>query len=250
MLVEILVVAAVSGLVQGLSGFAFGLIATAFWAWMMSPQQVVPLVVLSSLIGQLVSFIEIRSEIRPKLAGPFLIGGMLGVPLGMVVLQSLNIFVFRATVGIGIILLCAVMWRTDRNRKVQGNIYADGCVGVVSGFMAGACGIGGPPMTIWCALQKWPMRVQRATYQLFLIFIQVFIIAIMFWKGILHADILNSFYFIAPTVVVFSWTDSILARRLDQAQFRKIILLLLLLSGIALILPLLQAIFTILTAGR
>ena len=44
----------VSGFVQGLSGFAFGLVAMAFWAWSLDPVLAGPLVVFGSLIGQLV----------------------------------------------------------------------------------------------------------------------------------------------------------------------------------------------------
>ena len=40
--------------VQGLSGFAFGLVAMGIWAWSLDPVLAGPLVVFGSLIGQLV----------------------------------------------------------------------------------------------------------------------------------------------------------------------------------------------------
>ena len=49
----VLLGALVAGFVQGLSGFAFGLVAMAFWVWAVAPQLAGPLVVFGSLIGQL-----------------------------------------------------------------------------------------------------------------------------------------------------------------------------------------------------
>ena len=37
-LVAVIAGAVVAGFVQGLSGFAFGMVAMAFWAWLVAPQ--------------------------------------------------------------------------------------------------------------------------------------------------------------------------------------------------------------------
>ena len=39
-----------AGFVQGLSGFAFGLVAMTFWVWVIPPQLAGPLVVFGSLL--------------------------------------------------------------------------------------------------------------------------------------------------------------------------------------------------------
>ena len=43
--------AAVAGFVQGLSGFAFGLVAMSFWAWTVEPQLAALLAVFGALTG-------------------------------------------------------------------------------------------------------------------------------------------------------------------------------------------------------
>ena len=40
--------AAVAGFVQGLSGFAFGMVAMSFWAWVLPPQEAAALSVFGS----------------------------------------------------------------------------------------------------------------------------------------------------------------------------------------------------------
>src|ERR1700676_3744261 len=60
-IVLIVLGAVAGGLVQGLSGFAFGLIAMAFWAWAVPPQLAAPMVVFGSLLGQLLALGTIRT---------------------------------------------------------------------------------------------------------------------------------------------------------------------------------------------
>ena len=70
--------AALAGFVQGLSGFAFGLVALAVWAWVLEPALAGPLVVFGSLVGQVVALPQLRLASLPR-ALPFVLGGLVGV---------------------------------------------------------------------------------------------------------------------------------------------------------------------------
>lgn len=240
MSVAILLVAALSGFIQGLSGFAFGLIATACWAWMMEPQQVVPLVVMGSMLGQSVSVLSVRSDISLSRVSPFVVGGLAGVPLGAAVLQALDALAFRTSVGGGLLVFCSLMLRAERFPRVRAGRSADGCVGFIAGTLAGACGMGGPPMTLWCALRDWNMRVQRATFQPFFLVVQLQVLALLAWHGFIDAPLLRLFAFIAPVIVACSWLGSRLAGRFSDANFRRFLLLLLLVAGGMLVAPALR----------
>lgn len=237
MLLEIALVGAISGLVQGLSGFAFGLIATSLWAWMMAPQQVVPLVVLGSLLGQCISILSVRNSISVARVSPFVVGGAVGVPLGAAVLHAMNAQAFRASVGVGLIVFCTLMLRADRLPKVKAGRPADGCIGFLSGTLAAACGMGGPPMTLWCALRDWDMTTQRATFQSFFIVIQVQVLAWYVGQGVIDRPLLSIFAVVAPVIVAASWIGSRLARRFSDRKFQRMVFLLLLASGLMLLAP-------------
>ena len=237
MLAEILLVGAISGFVQGLSGFAFGLIATSFWAWMLAPQQVVPLVVLGSLLGQCTSILSVRKRVSVSRVSPFLVGGIVGVPLGATVLHALNAQAFRVIVGLGLIVFCTLMLRADRLPKVTGGRPADGCIGLFSGVLAGACGMGGPPMTLWCALRTWDTTTQRATFQAFFIVIQIQVVALYSWQGVIDRPLLSMFMAVAPVIVASSWLGSRLALRLSHQKFQRMVFQLLIASGVKLLAP-------------
>ena len=75
--------AALAGFVQGLSGFAFSLIALSVWAWALAPQIAAPLAVFGALVGQIASLASVRSGFELRSIAPLVLGGALGVPLGV-----------------------------------------------------------------------------------------------------------------------------------------------------------------------
>ncbi len=236
-LAGILLVGALSGFVQGLSGFAFGLVATSLWAWMMKPQEVVVLVVLGSVVGQLTSVMSVRKQVDRRRVTPFLLGGAIGVPIGIAVLHLLDATAFRAIVGLGLVAFCTVMLTVPRPPRVRAGAGADGIVGAVSGVLGGASGLAGPPMIIWCAMRGWDMATQRATYQSFFIVVQCLILALMVWNGAIGSSQLALFVWLAPVVVLSSWVGSRIARNYDQKAFRRLVFSLLIVAGVALVIP-------------
>ena len=74
--------AIVAGFVQGLSGFAFGMVAMSFWAWGLEPRLAASLTVFGSLTGQLIAVFSVRRGFSWALLWPFVLGGLAGIPLG------------------------------------------------------------------------------------------------------------------------------------------------------------------------
>jgi uncharacterized membrane protein YfcA len=97
------------GLMQGLSGFAFGLAAMAFWAWVVSPQLAGAMVVFGALTGQLLSLAAFRRSFHLGLVLPFVLGGALGVPLGVALLFRIDQNLFKAAIGTVLVLWCPIM---------------------------------------------------------------------------------------------------------------------------------------------
>jgi hypothetical protein len=238
-LAEVVLVGAVSGFVQGLSGFAFGLIATSFWAWMMDPQRVVPLVVMSSVLGQCISIASVRSQVQVRRVSPFVIGGLVGVPLGAAVLSSLDAATFRGWFGLGLIVFCSMMLKADRLPRLDAPRPADGCIGFVAGALGGACGMGGPPITLWCSLRNWDALTQRATYQAFFIVMQAQVLALYAWHGLIDRELVRVFLWLAPVIVTFSFLGSRVARRLHDDRLKRLVFVLLLVSGAMMVAPVL-----------
>ena len=66
--------AVVAGFVQGLSGFAFGMVAMSFWAWTIKPQLAAAMAVFGALTGQIIAAVSVRRGFDFRLVFPFLLG--------------------------------------------------------------------------------------------------------------------------------------------------------------------------------
>src|SRR4051794_13216634 len=136
--------AAAGGLVQGLSGFAFGLVALSIWAWGLDPVLAGPLTVFCSLVGQLLTIGTLRRGFEARRALPFILGGVLGVPLGVALLQRIDPDGFRLAVGLLLVVWCpAMLLARDLPRVERGGRLADAAAGLGGGGMGGRGGARG-----------------------------------------------------------------------------------------------------------
>src|SRR4029077_12824457 len=78
-----------AALVTGIAGFAFGIVAAAVWLHFLPPAQAASLIIAYGLIVQAVAVWKLRRSLQWRRIMPFLIGGAIGVPLGVVLVHWL-----------------------------------------------------------------------------------------------------------------------------------------------------------------
>ena len=101
--------AAVAGFVQGLTGFAFGLVAMSIWVWGIAPGVASVMVVVGGFSGQLLSAVRVRRMPPWAMLLPLLGGALLGIPLGVAVLPHINAAMFKLGFGAMLVLWCPLM---------------------------------------------------------------------------------------------------------------------------------------------
>jgi uncharacterized membrane protein YfcA len=222
------------GLVQGLSGFAFGLVAMTVWVWVVSPQVAGPLVVFGSLVGQLVSIRAFRSHFDGRRISPPVLGGCIGTPIGVVATTSKT--VFKLTVGLVLLVYCPLMLclRAVPHISVGGR-WADGSVGLIGGMMGGLGGLNEPAPTLWCWLRGWSRHERRAVFQAFSLSMQSLTLTMYCATGLITRETLSLFALVAPAMILPTLLGVRLYARFSEAGFRRLILILLSLSGIVLL---------------
>ena len=146
----LIVGAVVAGFVQGLSGFAFSMVAMSFWVWGIEPRVAAVMAVFGSLTGQIVAAFSVKRGLGMHALAPFLAGGALGIPLGILVLPYLNPHLFKLVLGLLLVVWCPFMLFSKNLPKVTGGgRFADGVVGVAGGIMGGLGGFSGAMPTLW-----------------------------------------------------------------------------------------------------
>ena len=114
----------------------------------------------------------------------------------------------------------------------------DSGVGVLNGMLGGLTGLGGVIITIWVQLRDWPKDVQRTVFQP-VIFSTMSITAITYAiSGAYTLEVTKLFLLGLPALGAGLWIGMKLYGHLNEAAFRRVILLLLLASGLTLVVPL------------
>src|SRR6476646_10668438 len=98
-----LVAAFFGGLTSGLSGFAMGLVVSGVWLHIITPGQNALLLVLCGLVTQGSGIWRVRHVINWRAIAPFLLGGVIGVPIGTALLTRVDQNMLR--LGIGVLLI-------------------------------------------------------------------------------------------------------------------------------------------------
>lgn len=236
----ILLGAAVAGFVQGMSGFAFGLVAMAFWSWVLEPAVAGPLVVFCSIIGQGMGMRLLKISAIPK-AVPFILGGLAGVPLGVVVLPLVNPQMFQAGLGALLLVWCPAMLLATKLPRIApngplGGRIADGIAGALGGIMGGIGGLPGPIPTLWCVLRGWDRLTQRSVFQLVFLTMHVTTMTGYLVTGTITAEAAWLFPVMVPIVIASALLGARAYQRLGEIGFQRIVLGLLAVSGAILLL--------------
>jgi uncharacterized membrane protein YfcA len=88
-----------SGFVSGLAGFGTGLVALGFWLHVVNPVVSAALVVICSVVSQAQSLYILRRAVAWHRFWPFLIGGVLGVPIGVAALRFVDPKILKVFLG-------------------------------------------------------------------------------------------------------------------------------------------------------
>ncbi|MDB5602664.1 MAG: permease [Xanthobacteraceae bacterium] len=225
------------GLTSGLAGFAMGLVVSGVYLHILTPIQTAVLIVGFGFVTQGYGVWTLRHALKWRLALPFMIGGLAGVPAGTILLTYIDPAYLR--IGVGVLLVLYSIYGLTRPsiKPVQGGVAVDTAIGFLNGMLAGLTGLVGIVVVIWCQLRNWPKDVQRAVFQPVLLATIVTSTVTLSFAGAVTADTMKLYLLGLPCMLAGTWLGLKLYGKIDDAQFRKIVLLLLLVFGLSLIVP-------------
>ncbi len=223
-------------LVAGLSGFAFGLVAASIWLYILTPLQTATLIIAFGLIVQGYAVWKLRRALDWTRLRPFVLGAALGVPVGVFILTWANPAHMRMGVGLFLVLYSLyALFRPAIPPVKTVSPVVDAGVGFLNGVLGGITGLAGILVTIWCGLRGWPKDAQRTVFQP--VAVATFLMSAV-WigaRGAITPDIIQLFLVGLPALLAGTWLGLKLFGRLDEAGFRKVVLVLLLASGVVLV---------------
>src|ERR1700744_2332057 len=155
------------GFVSGLAGFGTALMALGVWLYVLPPSLAVPLVLISSVVAQSATLPAMWRSFDLTLVWPFIIGGLLGVPLGTMLVAHADPHVFKLTIGVFLLVFPIALYFSTPMAFAFGGKLADGMIGFAGGILGGLAGLSGPLPILWASVRGWGKDERRGVFQVF-----------------------------------------------------------------------------------
>ena len=216
----------------GAAGFGDALVATAFWLPIFTPQEAVPLIVALGLTIQIVTLWRLRRQLDYRRMVPFIVGGALGIPLGSHLLGYADPDVFRLSMGVFLLVYGGFLLSLKAMPAIAaGGRLLDGGVGGVGGVLGGLAGLSGFIPALWCTQRGWPPEQQRGVTQPYILTMHGMALGWLAVGGFVTAKTGDHYLWTLPGIVAGCWLGLKFYGRMDARKFRKIVLIMLMISG-------------------
>lgn len=232
----------IAGFIQGLTGFAFGLVAMSFWVWVLAPQLAAPLVVFASLWSHIISLSSERKTYAfdKILVLPYILAGLIGVPIGTWLLDQVQPEFFKLILGSFLILWSPIMLFNPQFSFIKNTgLYADSGIGFIGGILGGLGGFSGALPSAWVMLKNLPKDKQRYIMRHFNFAIQLFALTAYLIQGHLKMEHLSYMAILIISVSIPAILGTKLFYKISETQFKRVVLSLLFSSGLLMCLSIL-----------
>jgi len=151
-------------------------------------------------------------------------------------LPSVPVQAFKIFIGVFLICFCGFMLASGKTFKITfGGRVADGVIGLIGGVLGGIAGLSGAPTTIWASLRGWGKDERRGVFQAFNLTILLIALASQSIGGFITKEVGWLTLIALPGTVAGAWAGRRLYSKLGTHGFDRLVLTVLLLSGISLI---------------
>ena len=224
------------GFVNGMTGFGTALTGLPMWLQAVEPVIAAQLASGCSVLGHVTTLPTMWRAVDWRRLAPMLTAGLIGVPIGTWVLPFIPLAAFKMAVGAILIVYCSFMlFVAGRVQLTAGGRWAEAAVGFAGGILGGIAALSGVLPTIYASLKGWPKAERRIFFQAFNLTLLTAMLAASLVQGLIGMRFLMAFAVAVPGTLAGSWIGVRLYRMLDDRRFDRVVLFVLLLSGIGLI---------------
>jgi uncharacterized membrane protein YfcA len=238
--IAVLVAGALAGgFINGLAGFGTALLSLGLWLQVLPPGQAVAMVVVLSVISGLQGVWIVRSDVRANRTRllRFVLPALPGVPLGGLALSVISAPVLKLVIAAMMVLYGSFfMFRRSLPHFSRPTPAADMAVGFTGGVLGGAAGLSGALPTMWCAIRPWTKSETRAVLQPYNVLVLALAVVSLAFYGHYTAKTLLMILLMLPVTLIGAQLGIFVYRRLDDSQFRRLLIGLLFASGVLLFL--------------
>ena len=226
-----------AGATKGISGIGLPVVATPILAVLYDLPTAIAVAILPTALSDMPILYTYRSEWRQSFRFiPMIVAGTAGILIGTQILIRVDQGILKATLGLSVLLFVAISWfhllprLSDRFATRWG-----AAAGLLAGILQGATGTSAPVITVFF----YQLRLSRAA---FLFLINVFFLTVdsiqmgsLIWVGIYTPRLFLLALAAAALVGPMVFLTLRLQKRINEQLFRRIVLLVLALTGVVLL---------------
>ena len=231
-----IVVVLIGAVVQGMVGFGSSLVAMPLLAGVLGVTVAAPLMVLLKLVLTATIAFRYRRDLRWAVIGQLFIGALFGAPLGVLALRRIPETL--VLLGLGAVLVSHALYALLGPRMPELRHAAWGYLaGFLTGLLAGAYGIFGPPIALYGACCRWSPQEFKGTIQVFFFGAALITATVHAFDGNFTPNIGRYFVLSIPAVLLGTalgaQVDRVFAKRTEL--FRRLVWGFIFLLGVRLI---------------
>ncbi|MEM9144645.1 MAG: sulfite exporter TauE/SafE family protein [Pseudomonadota bacterium] len=228
--------AAAGGFVNGLAGFGTALFALGWWLQVLAPIEAVALSLALSIAAGVPGLWMVRRDIEPWTIARFLLPALLGIPIGLWLLKRVDAGPLTVLVAALLLTYGVYFARRKELPVLSGDRpVSDGAVGLAGGVLGGLAGLSGALPTMWVALRPWTKQGRRALLQAYNLAVLSVAAILLWWAGGYGGRVPMALLLTLPVTLIAARAGMAVFQRLDDQQFRRLLVLLMLASGCVLL---------------
>jgi len=226
-----MIIVLVAGFLQGLTSFGLSIVAIPLLIRIIPLQEVVPIIVVLALLTNALILTSAREEIKFKKFVPLVLMGILFLPVGAYSLKYLNPSYLKLCFGI-LITVFSLLLILKKTFPIKREKIGYIVTGSLSGFLNGSLSLSGPPVVLFLSNQGIDKGTFRANITLYFLILNVIAIMVFLATGLMNRAVGERIVYLAPALAVGVLAGIKVSKRLGDETFRKVVLILLLISGV------------------
>jgi uncharacterized protein len=204
-----------AALLQATNGFGFAVLAVPFFLLLAPPDVAILSIIVISLATSALVMPGLYRSVEPGLLRRLTIGGVIGLPIGLVAFSHVRPLIVSAVAG-AMITIFAAMLALDRARELPARIAMrpgrDLAAGTVAGITTALVGMSGPPVLVYLMLTRTPARTMRATLIAFFVLVYAATLA----AEIVFVGVPRTAWLIAASLLPFVWVGGRIGLRVGD----------------------------------
>ena len=236
LIVFLLIGAAAGGFINGLAGFGTALFALGWWLQVMPPLQAVALVLVMSVCSGIQGVFLVRHAIQPRRLAQFLVPALFGIPIGLQILKRVDADTLKILVAVLLLTYGGYFtFRRDLPTLTRPTPIIDAAIGFLGGILGAIAGLSGALPTMWLSMRDWTKEQTRAVLQPYNVIVIAIAAILLAFTGAFTRDTLILIAIALPVTMIAAQIGLHTYKRLSDAQFRRLLIAMLLLSGVVLL---------------